>query len=68
MHDISATRNRNLADAFGCTLAATGAISSVEGAIVALTAAAEFVTLPISPPASCLLRRTRPLSKEVNVP
>ena len=56
-----------MADAFRCPLAETVAISAVEGGIVALTAAAEFVTLQISRAASCLLRRSRQLLKEVNV-
>jgi len=67
MHDIRATCNRNVADAFRYPLAETEAISSVEGGIVALTAAAEFVTLRITRAASCLLRRSSPLLKEVNV-
>lgn len=48
-------------------MAETEEISSVEGEIVALTAAAKFVTLPISRAASCLLPRVRLRSKEVNV-
>lgn len=56
-----------MGDILRCTLAETEAISSVDGEIVALTAAAEFVTLPISRVASCLLRPTDPLSKEENV-
>ena len=41
-------------------------ISSVEGGIVALTTAVEFVTLRIGRATSCLPRRTRPQLKEVN--
>jgi len=63
---ISEQRAIELWLAIPCTLAEIETICLVEGRIVALTTAVEFVTLRIGRATSCLPRRTRPRLKEVN--